>query len=374
MLPPGADGSHGTRKWAQPGSAAAGGMPVTGMAGAAAAKPARPARGLGAPPGGDRGRGLGEGFGETERTDNWWLSLLAQGAWAARAPRRLRHLGGVPGHPLRVRQLPFAVLLAALKPSWWPLAGAPGPGSAARLPRHLDYYYRKAHYRAFFADPIACAVGEPATAVSGEAGFPFALQNIHRYFIYLAIPILLFLWVGLIARALVLHRRRWLPLPGIGVRHPRHAAREQPAAHHVHVLLPLTAAPRGGQLDCFSCAVAGGPRHQAWQPVEVPSTGTTWARRGGSLFSCPRRRTSTCACARWGVIQRREAPGEHGRRRNATNTTCWWIGAGGVGLRAAIEASAAGCVGVGLVVQVAARQGAHRDGGRRRGRGARAKW
>ena len=44
------------------------------------------------------------------------------------------------------------------------------------------------------------------------------------------------------------------------------------------------------------------------------------------------------------------------------------IGAGGAGLRAAIEASAAG-VKVGVDLQVAAGQSAHRDGGRRHGRG-----
>ena len=44
------------------------------------------------------------------------------------------------------------------------------------------------------------------------------------------------------------------------------------------------------------------------------------------------------------------------------------IGAGGAGLRAAIEACGAG-VSVGLDLQVAARQGPHRDGRGRHGRG-----
>ena len=44
------------------------------------------------------------------------------------------------------------------------------------------------------------------------------------------------------------------------------------------------------------------------------------------------------------------------------------IGAGGAGLRAAIEASAAG-VKVGLICKIAARQGPHRHGGGRHGGG-----
>jgi hypothetical protein len=51
------------------------------------------------------------------------------------------------------------------------------------------YYYRKAYYRAFWASPPACAVAEPHAAYSGETRFPLILQNIHRYFFYLAIPV-----------------------------------------------------------------------------------------------------------------------------------------------------------------------------------------
>lgn len=61
------------------------------------------------------------------------------------------------------------------------------------------YYYRKAYYRAFFWDPPACAIAErgPFTRrrYGGEAVFPTVLLNSHRYFLYLAIPVLAFLWV-----------------------------------------------------------------------------------------------------------------------------------------------------------------------------------
>ena len=60
--------------------------------------------------------------------------------------------------------------------------------------RATCYYYRKAYYRAFFLAPAACAVPDAASVYSGEAQFPLVLQNIHRYFFYLSLPILGFLW------------------------------------------------------------------------------------------------------------------------------------------------------------------------------------
>ena len=58
--------------------------------------------------------------------------------------------------------------------------------------RFTCYYYRGAYYKAFWADPPACAVGEPRKSYLGERSFPLILQNVHRYFLYLA---LLFLFV-----------------------------------------------------------------------------------------------------------------------------------------------------------------------------------
>ncbi|MEB3365874.1 hypothetical protein [Saccharopolyspora mangrovi] len=48
------------------------------------------------------------------------------------------------------------------------------------------YYYRKAYYRAFWASPPACAVGEPHSRYTGESRFPLVMQNVHRYFFYAA--------------------------------------------------------------------------------------------------------------------------------------------------------------------------------------------
>ena len=59
--------------------------------------------------------------------------------------------------------------------------------------RFTCYYYRGAYYKAFWADPPACAVGEPRNSYCGEQAFPLIFQNIHRYFLYLALLFILLL-------------------------------------------------------------------------------------------------------------------------------------------------------------------------------------
>lgn len=53
------------------------------------------------------------------------------------------------------------------------------------------YYYRRAYYRSAWLSPPACAVGEPHKRYTGETRFPLILQNIHRYFFYAAVVMLL---------------------------------------------------------------------------------------------------------------------------------------------------------------------------------------
>jgi hypothetical protein len=48
------------------------------------------------------------------------------------------------------------------------------------------YYYRRAYYRAFWRAPAACAVREPHEKYTGETRFPLIVQNLHRYFFYMA--------------------------------------------------------------------------------------------------------------------------------------------------------------------------------------------
>jgi hypothetical protein len=55
------------------------------------------------------------------------------------------------------------------------------------------YYYRGAYYKAFWADPPSCAVGEPRKSYWGERSFPLIMQNAHRYFLYVALLFIFFL-------------------------------------------------------------------------------------------------------------------------------------------------------------------------------------
>ncbi len=70
--------------------------------------------------------------------------------------------------------------------------------------RATCYYYRKAYYRAFFWDPPACrtdvqqkdrfwAGKNAAEGYRGERAL-FVWNNIHRYFLYASIIVVLFLW------------------------------------------------------------------------------------------------------------------------------------------------------------------------------------
>jgi hypothetical protein len=55
------------------------------------------------------------------------------------------------------------------------------------------YYYRKAYYRAFWRSPAACAVREPHAKYTGETRIPLILQNLHRYFFWIALAFNAFL-------------------------------------------------------------------------------------------------------------------------------------------------------------------------------------
>lgn len=147
------------------------------------------------------------GFGETLRRDAWWLqplvvltilsAFVVYATWAA-----FQNAHYTYGHYLSPFYSPvifgdprFAWFGA--KPAWWPnvlpfspaLIILPFPG----LFRFTCYYYRGAYYKAFWADPPNCAVGEPRSSYLGERSFPLVIQNIHRYFLYVALLFLIIL-------------------------------------------------------------------------------------------------------------------------------------------------------------------------------------
>jgi hypothetical protein len=106
------------------------------------------------------------------------------------------------------------------------------------------YYYRGAYYKAFWADPPGCAVREPRNSYLGESAFPLILQNIHRYFLYVALLIL----VVLARRSGTLRHRR---------RHDS-ARGQRSAPWQLHTRVSLVASPywgpqrHTGGTACFS--------------------------------------------------------------------------------------------------------------------------
>lgn len=140
-------------------------------------------------------------FGETSRRDFWWTQPLAVflglsffGAYLTWAAFQGDHyeFGSYLSplySPLLFGDAPHAWF--GPKPFWWPGAL---PFSAALFIlwapggfRFTCYYYRGAYYKAFWQDPSACTVGEPRKSYWGERSFPLIMQNIHRYFLYLAL-------------------------------------------------------------------------------------------------------------------------------------------------------------------------------------------
>ena len=140
-------------------------------------------------------------FGETERRDWWWIDALlvvavfggfiVYATWAAF--QNAHYTYGPYLSPFYSPELwgdsPHAIF--GPKPAWWP-GFAPFSPALLILPfpglfRFTCYYYRGAYYKAFWADPVSCAVGEPrGTSYWGERWFPLVLQNVHRYFAYVA--------------------------------------------------------------------------------------------------------------------------------------------------------------------------------------------
>jgi hypothetical protein len=142
-------------------------------------------------------------FGHTARKDTWWLmplvtlvvftSFIVYTTWALLqgehyhygnylSPFYSPELFGNSPHawfgPWRWPWLPFVKYSPAMLILVFPL-----------MFRMTCYYYRGAYYKAFWADPIACTVGEPRHEYRGEAKAPLVVQNLHRYALYFAVII-----------------------------------------------------------------------------------------------------------------------------------------------------------------------------------------
>jgi hypothetical protein len=208
------------------------------------------------------------GFGATRRRDRWWTAPVVQGTLFTVCATYL-FFSGIVWTPLfgtayEVEGYLSPLFSPLIKPDWLPTWISPGL-FILWVPlgfRATCYYYRKAYYRFYFADPPGCAVGEPTVhrGYAMETVFPFILQNIHRYFLYLAFIPLFFLWLD-----------AWLAVThGGGYRIGLGGAILFVNAFLLtgyslscHSLRHLV----GGRLDCFSCSRRASVRRSLWQQV-----------------------------------------------------------------------------------------------------------
>lgn len=247
-----------------------------------------------------------EGFGTTARHDNWWagplatfLGLLAFLIYANYIVffvpgyfeiRRATANFFEPHNPAVAPYLaPFSsplifdaqshhAWITSARPGWWPTWF---PFSSAMLIlifpagfRLTCYYYRKAYYRSFWADPPACAVGEPRKSYWGENHWPLLLQNVHRYFLYAALVFILILGWD------VLYAFWWPTLDAAGNPTGGHQLGMGLGTLLMLVNVVLIAGFTfgcnslrhlvGGRLNCFSCpnnVAQTKPGYKAWRFV-----------------------------------------------------------------------------------------------------------
>jgi hypothetical protein len=203
------------------------------------------------------------GLGATTRRDAWWagplvtavvlLTFVVYSTWRAVMNQHYLveqdHLLSPMFSPL----IRWEGMPAWLSPAFL-ILWAPGGF------RVTCYYYRKAYYRSLLLDPPACAVGEPRHDYRGETRFPLILQNMHRYFMYLAVLFLFVLWYDAfhsmfpggkfgftVGTLMITLNSTLLTFYTFSCHSLRHLV--------------------GGKLDCFSCSAATRTRHGAWKSL-----------------------------------------------------------------------------------------------------------
>ena len=201
-------------------------------------------------------------FGRTLRQDSWWTeivpTLIVFSAFLVYATVRAFE-GKFYWYAPYLS--PFYSPLIDPEHHWWPLSPAVlilgGPAGF----RATCYYYRKAYYRAYFLSPPACSVSEPTRSYTGETGILLRWWPIvHRWFLYLSILILLWLWVDAI-KAFDFDGHFGI---GIGTLvMVANVALLSAFTLGCHALRSLV----GGNVRCFSCASGGQARYGAWKFV-----------------------------------------------------------------------------------------------------------
>ena len=213
---------------------------------------------------------VSEGLFKTNRVDTWWIEPVltvaalvlfgVYGFWAAAQGAHYEwgpYLSPfyspnfhelIPGLD---KILPFSPAFLIL---WAPLGF-----------RATCYFYRRVYYRSFFLSPPACAVqaGDPKPKkYRGETIFPFLLQNMHRYFFYIAAVLAILHWwhaawafnfdghfgVG-VGTLVILLDAIFLSLYVFSCHSWRHLL--------------------AGKLNCFTCDHFSKKRHEAWTKQSI---------------------------------------------------------------------------------------------------------
>jgi hypothetical protein len=233
------------------------------------------------------------GFASTRRVDYWWFAPAATAiglvvffgyltlrafnptyVWyepyisPTVAPPVFTPASGYPG------AVPVDHAWFGAFPSWWPpfLPQSPAffmPALAIAF-RITCYYYRGAYYKAFGMTPPSCTVRGLPLRYRGETAL-LLLQNLHRYTLYGAIVLLVFLWWE--GFAAFFRQGRF----GVGagtIVMLTNAALLSSYTFGCHSWRHLI----GGRLDCFTCDGRLSPRFRVWK-------GSTWLNERHMAFA-----------------------------------------------------------------------------------------
>jgi hypothetical protein len=233
------------------------------------------------------------GFAGTARVDAWWLQPAATAlglvvlfgyltfrafnptyVWhdpyisPTVAPPLFTPASGYPG------AVPVDHAWFGAFPRWWPAFLPQSPAfflpALAIAFRLTCYYYRGAYYKAFAMTPPSCAVGGVPLPYRGEQAL-LLFQNLHRYTLYGALVLIVFLWSEAIA-AFVRDGR-----VGIGVGTIIMVVNATLLTGYTfgcHSWRHLIA----GRLDCFTCGRAAAPRYALWK-------GSSWLNERHMAFA-----------------------------------------------------------------------------------------
>src|SRR5260370_39762041 len=232
-------------------------------------------------------------WGQTSRRDAWWAtpavvltvltSFIVYATWAAFQGKHYAY--GPYISPFYSPEL-FGNSVHTWfgpTPGWWQswLVFSPAllilPFPAAF--RLTCYYYRGAYYKAFWAAPPSCTVGEPRKSYRGELSLPLVLQNVHRIFLYIAL-------IFLVILAHDVWKALWFTNPATGQVHFG-------IGLGTLVLAANTILLGGYTLGCHSLRhLVGGYLDQLSNPPTRPRPSTSPPSSNRPHLPCPRRTLS----------------------------------------------------------------------------------